>query len=100
MKIQTDFKKTSFVCVILLSVSILTLGLKNRQPLKRYTVSLTENQWSLYLSLIDSSQKLLVNSEYPSRQIASISTTIFLLNQEVLSQIEKQIDNDSAKIKK
>jgi hypothetical protein len=63
-------------------------------PPKTYTVSLSKDEWVNVLQVIDSSQKMLIKSDLPAREVAGITSRMAQVNQTIQFQVSAQLQEE------
>jgi len=85
----------------LLFLSVIVLSFKNKMFVeKKYTVSLTKDEWSSLLVNIQNSNVMVRTCSYPGSQIAQVQDTAIKYQQLIQEQLIPQINADSVKSKK
>lgn len=58
---------------------------------KEYTVTLTKDQWVSALGVIDSTQKLLIKSDLPVKEVVGVNNGLAQLTQTISMQVGAQL---------
>lgn len=75
----------------LLIVAGLSAFIYGQEVPKSYAVTLTKDQWVSALGVIDSTQKLLIKSDLPVKEVVGVNNGLAQLTQTISTQVGAQL---------
>ena len=90
--------KPSPVQTILLGAAVLLLAFTFiGAPEKKYSVSLTQEQWSARLQFINNAKEIMRKSSYPGSTIAQVSDSLDVIGKDISEQVGRELQAEAKK---
>lgn len=96
-KREQQLKRNFRAFVIFLIAGAFLISWKVYQVPKTYSVTLSKEQWQDVLQSVDSTNKLLLESDLPTRKSVYASSKLSFLTQTIQMQVGQQISDEQRK---
>lgn len=94
MNLRTRFSKLIFCLLVIGCASVVTLGFRKVALPKFYTVTLSLDQWQHILTSVDSTNKIILDSDIPTRKTVYATSALSFLTQTIQMQVGQQLQNE------